>query len=125
MPRIRSYLFAAVALLQFPFQSIAQVPEAATDEPLRLYMDCSGLFCDPDFFRTEIDFVSHVRDRQDADIQLLVTQQQTGAGGRAHTLTFAGQRGPMDCARCGHVAGGDERTAGKSRRPRQGHPEDG
>jgi hypothetical protein len=92
MRRIRSILFAALALLLFPFPSIAQVPGAPDDEPMRLYMDCSGLFCDPDYFRTEIDFVSHVRDRQDADIQLLVTQQQTGAGGRAHTLTFTGQR---------------------------------
>jgi hypothetical protein len=92
----RSLPFAALALLSLPFQSIAQDPAApspAGEEALRLYMDCSGLFCDPDFFRTEIDFVSHVRDRQDADIQVLVTQQQTGAGGRAHTLTFTGQRG--------------------------------
>jgi hypothetical protein len=93
----RSILALSAALVCgcLPLSLRAQdpAPQAfAGEEPLRLYLDCSGLFCDPDFFRTEIDFVSHVRERQDADIQLLVTQQQTGAGGREHTLSFVGQR---------------------------------
>ena len=57
-----------------------------------LYLDCRDLFCEPDFYRQEIAFVDHVRDRTAADVHVLVTQQQTGGGGNAYTLAFYGQR---------------------------------
>jgi hypothetical protein len=47
--------------------------------------------CDSDFFRTEITFVDHVRDRQTADVHLLMTGQPTGSGGREITFSFFGQ----------------------------------
>jgi len=65
-------------------------PQAAPQEALRVYLDCS--LCDIDFFRTEITFVNYVRDRHDAQVYLLVTTQGTGAGGTEYTLTFIGQR---------------------------------
>lgn len=86
-------LGALIPLAILPLVAMAQEPVAAAPaEAIRMYLDCSGLYCDPDYFRTEIDFVSHVRERQDADVQILVTGQQTGAGGRSHTLSFVGQR---------------------------------
>jgi hypothetical protein len=57
-----------------------------------LFLDCRDLQCEPDFYRQEIPFVDHVRDRTAADVHLLVTQQQTGGGGNAYTLAFYGQR---------------------------------
>jgi len=42
--------------------------------------------------RTEINFVDYVRDRQDAQVHILVTQQQTGGGGTEFTLHFIGLR---------------------------------
>lgn len=80
------------ALAIFSFATAA--PAAAQDAPveLRLFLDCSGFYCDSDYYRTEIPFVSHVRDRADADVHLLITAQQTGGGGRAYTLLFIGQR---------------------------------
>jgi hypothetical protein len=57
---------------------------------LRVYLDCNA--CDFDFLRTEITFVDYVRERQDAQVHVLVTQQQTGGGGTEYTLTFIGQR---------------------------------
>ena len=42
--------------------------------------------------RTEITFVDYVRDRQDAQVHILVTQQQTGGGGTEFTLHFIGLR---------------------------------
>lgn len=67
-------------------------PQESASERLRLFLDCSGFYCDSDYYRTEIGFVSHVRDRQDADLHLLVTRQTTGGGGGEYTLTFLGQR---------------------------------
>lgn len=43
------------------------------------------------YFRREIPFVDYVRDREVADVHLLVTQQRTGSGGREYTLNFIGR----------------------------------
>jgi len=42
--------------------------------------------------RTEINFVDYVRDRQDAQVHILVTNQPTGGGGTEFTLDFIGQK---------------------------------
>ena len=57
-----------------------------------LFLDCRDLDCTSDFYRQEIAFVDHVRDRTAADVHVLITQQQTGGGGSAYTLAFYGQR---------------------------------
>src|SRR5947207_10729638 len=60
---------------------------------LDVYVDCEDWrACDFDYFRTEITFVNWVRDRQVADVHILVTTQQTGGGGREFTVTFLGLR---------------------------------
>lgn len=64
-------------------------PDAAA--PVRVFIDCNNTPCDTDFFRTEITFVEHVRDRQNADVHLLMTGQSTGSGGREITFSFFGQ----------------------------------
>lgn len=55
----------------------------------KVFLDCS--MCDIDYTRTEITFVNYVRDRKEADIHVLVTSLQTGAGGREYTIAFIGQ----------------------------------
>ena len=59
--------------------------------PVRIFIDCNNTPCDTDFFRTEITFVEHVRDRQTADVHLLMTGQSTGSGGQEITFSFFGQ----------------------------------
>jgi hypothetical protein len=59
------------------------------DSALRVFLDCPNTFCDFDYYRTEITFVNWVRERQDAQVHLLITTQPTGAG-REYTLTFLG-----------------------------------
>jgi hypothetical protein len=56
------------------------------------FIDCSDFYCEPDFYRTEIGFVDHVRERTAADVHILITRQQTGGGGNSFTLAFYGQR---------------------------------
>jgi hypothetical protein len=57
---------------------------------LRVFLDCN--FCDFDFMRTEINFVDYVRNRQDAEVHILVTDQPTGGGGTEFTLHFIGRK---------------------------------
>ena len=56
-----------------------------------MFLDCRAN-CDFDFMRTEITYVDWVRDRSVADVHLLVTSQDAGAGGSEFTLAFIGLR---------------------------------
>jgi hypothetical protein len=57
----------------------------------RVFLDCqSGRNCDFDHFRTELIFVSWVRDRVDADVHLIFSTQGAGGGGIEYTMGFIG-----------------------------------
>lgn len=77
------------ALLLAPLPAAAQ---GAAPRAFSLFIDCSGFFCEPDFYRTDIAFVDHVRERTAADVHVLLTRQRTGGGGSAYVLAFYGQR---------------------------------
>lgn len=62
-------------------------------ERLAIFLDCG--FCDEDFIRQEMAYVDYVRDREVADVHVLVTQQNTGAGGEAQTFDLIGL-GPFE-----------------------------
>lgn len=66
--------------------------ESGAGASLNVYLDCQTWGCDHDFFRTEIDWVNWVRDRNVADVHILLTAQETGAGGRQFQLNFIGLR---------------------------------
>ena len=55
-----------------------------------VYLDCERRVCDFNYIKTEITFVNYVLDRQSADVQVIVTRQQTGSGGNEYTLAFLG-----------------------------------
>lgn len=85
-------LLAIVALLCLPVHTVrAASPRTASDDLLRVFIDCVDLYCDTDFLRTEIGFVDHVRQREVADVHVLVTAERTGSGGRQYTVQFLGQ----------------------------------
>jgi hypothetical protein len=69
----------------------AQEPPRPSATRIRLFVECVNASCDQEFFRTEVTFVDHVRQRQDADVHLLVTGEPTAQGGREVTLSFFGQ----------------------------------
>ncbi len=68
----------------------AEAQEPLPPPPLRVFLDCER--CDTDHLRREVPVVDYVRDRMDADLHVLVTQQQTGGGGREYTFHFLGLR---------------------------------
>jgi hypothetical protein len=83
---LRLLLFVALGL------AAPRVQAQTSNRAFSLFLDCRDVSCDPDFYRQEIAFVDHVRDRTVADVHVLLTQQATGGGGNAYTLAFYGQR---------------------------------
>jgi hypothetical protein len=98
-PVLRMRTQSGVWLL-LTFHTLSLVTDAQTlpdgpathREPIGIYLDCKGLTCDDDFLRTDIAFVTHLRDRHDAHVHILVTAEPTAEGGRQVTLQFIGQR---------------------------------
>ena len=81
-------ILSGQAASQKPIVAAGDTPQ----EALRVFIDCQDAACDFDHFRREIPFVNYVRDRTDAEVHVLITGQDTGAGGREFTLTFLGRR---------------------------------
>jgi len=62
-------------------------------QAIRVFLDCQGRIrgCDRDFIVTDVNFVNWMRDRFDADVQILVSGLTNG-GGTENTITFIGRR---------------------------------
>jgi len=98
-------LFACLAAFA---PAAAQTPPPPLDRPLRVFIDCRGNGCDSEFFKTEIHWIDHVLDQNDADLHLLVTTQQTGGGGNEYTVRLLGRgrwQGREDSVRVNSEAG--------------------
>jgi hypothetical protein len=66
--------------------------EVEVPPQLRVFLDCQTAPCDFDHLRREILFADWVRDRESADVHVLVTGQTTGGGGTEYTLTLLERR---------------------------------
>ncbi len=71
-------------------QPAASQETAAENARLGLFLDCNR--CPETFIREEMPYVDHVRDREVADVHVLVTWENTGSGGQAHTFDVYGLR---------------------------------
>ena len=83
-------LFASVDFAQK--HAVSPAEAEARQAPVKVFLDCINASCDSEFFRTDISFVDHVRDRKDADVHVLITAESTGGGGQKYTLNFIGLR---------------------------------
>jgi hypothetical protein len=92
------YALTGGLLLCLPGLAAAQQSDPAAahlrQEAPKVFLDCHQ--CDMDYIRREILFVNFVRDREIADVHILVTIQTTAAGGREYTLEFIGRNGYYD-----------------------------
>lgn len=86
---IRSIL-AAISILSAAATASPQALPNASNAPTRVLLQCTTT-CDEDYFRTELTFVDLVRNRQDADVHVLLAADATQANGERITLTFIGQ----------------------------------
>lgn len=84
--RIMRTIALLIALIVAARSATAQSARAFS-----VFLDCSTFGCDEAFFRTDIDFVDHVRERSAADVHVLMTDQRTGGGGKVYVLAFYGQ----------------------------------
>ena len=78
-----SFAGALIALLLLQ-QPAAPAPPAA----VRVFLDCPR--CDEDYLKREVTFIDYVRNREEGDVHVLVTTQETGGGGVQFTLKFIG-----------------------------------
>lgn len=88
--RVRIALFFLLGTILNAGRSAEAQPTLSTDERLRVFIDCAVYGCDYEYFRTEIPFVDHVRDRAYASLHILITSQSTAGGGTEYTLNFIG-----------------------------------
>lgn len=80
-----------IILLALPGYSLAEnqnLDELREFAP-KVFIDCNR--CDRDYFRENMSYINFVRDRTDADVHVLMTDQQTGSGGREYTFAFIGR----------------------------------
>jgi hypothetical protein len=86
-------LILTISVLIFTPRMYAETNRTTMDElkenAPKVFLDCWR--CDRDYIRKEITYVNFVRDRTDADIHILVTDENTGSGGNKYTLTFMGR----------------------------------
>jgi len=88
-PHFRLFLLIyGLILLAFFSWAQERIPRV-TQEPPKVFLDCHQ--CDLNYIRSEITFVSFVRERTEADIHILITIQRTADGGREYTLNFIGR----------------------------------
>jgi hypothetical protein len=55
----------------------------------KIFIDCES--CDMNYTRLQIPYVNYVRDVKEAQVYVLVTNQDAGSGGTQYTITFQGQ----------------------------------
>lgn len=69
-------------------------PPVAAQQPdsdrVRVFLNCAAEDCFEDYLITELSFFNFVRDRFQADVQVLLVEQTTAASGSRYTLTFTG-----------------------------------
>ena len=78
-----------LAGLLFLVISLAGTTATAQSRP-GLYLDCQMGYCDFTYLKQEVRFVNYMMNRQEADIYVLATRQETGAGGGEVQLVFIG-----------------------------------
>jgi hypothetical protein len=92
--RIKSNNFLIIywLLLFFPISALyAQQNQTISRESdtLNLYLDCDS--CDDNHIRSEISYINYVRDPQQGNIHLFITEQETGDDGNEYELSFIGR----------------------------------
>jgi hypothetical protein len=79
---------AGHAAAQTPPQPAPQTPAPPSAALLRVFLDCGDCF--EEYLRDEMRWVDFVRQREDADVHLLSSSNDTGGGGREIVLRFVG-----------------------------------
>lgn len=85
-----SFLAVVMLFSSFSFSQEKSNLDSLKKDAVNVFIDCE--WCDMDYFRQEITFVNHVRERKEAHVHILITSQSTGSGGEAYSFLFIGQK---------------------------------
>lgn len=88
---IISVLLGLIASSAAAFEDTQTVPGDSLERACVVMVYPDGMYA-WDYVKTNIPYVSYVRDRMSADLYLLMTIRETGAGGCEYTMTIIGQR---------------------------------
>lgn len=69
-------------------QSPSSSKATAGSDKIRVYFDCA--YCDLNYIKEEIGFVNNVRDRSEAQVQIIMTSEMNGSGGARYSVMFYG-----------------------------------
>ncbi len=72
-------------------EAIADTIATPKQRAIKIFVDCSP-DCYQDYIKTELPMLDYVRDKELANLHLLITSQPAGSGGYEHTLMFIGLR---------------------------------
>ncbi len=64
--------------------------EEENDQTVDVFIDCRR--CSEMYIRSELSYVNYVRNKEDAELHVLITRQFTGSGGSEYTLRFIGNK---------------------------------
>ena len=91
MRRHLALLIAGLLLSSSLVRAQEPLPPTQAAETVRIFVDChTG--CDTTYIRKELNFVDHVRDKEVADVHILITSERAGGGGDQYTVSFIGLR---------------------------------
>ena len=80
MRRHPAALFAGLLLSSSVVVAQEPLPAPPAASTVRVFVDChTG--CDTTYVRKELNFVDHVRDKEVADVHILITSERAGGGG--------------------------------------------
>ena len=82
----------SVFLLAMIFLHSISFGQSINPSRLKIFVDCSNTWCDMQYIRSEITMVDFLLDNVAADVHILITSQNTGAGGNQYQLIFFGQQ---------------------------------
>lgn len=82
------FLLFLTFLLGNPFGIFSQETKVHAQGNINFFMDCDA--CDLDYVRQKLPFLSFVRDPKLADVHLLVSDSDTGSGGKKYFMNFIG-----------------------------------
>jgi hypothetical protein len=84
-------LLALIAASAAASEDVQVVPGDSLERASAVTVFSDGIY-DWDYVKMEIPYVNYVRDRLSAELYVLMTLQETGAGGIEYTMTIVGQR---------------------------------
>ncbi len=75
-------------LIVFNIQNSYSQEEKNREKAIKIFYDCD--YCDEDFIKKELTYVNYVRDSKEAQVHVLITEQNNGGGGEKFTFFFIG-----------------------------------